>query len=98
MAIKRKRQQPPERTSGQRELPIGQTDSFDGVVAVVHFVTGFKDDAEPPAAKALHRLEVRQVPGGRTRDTLVDNWCDQAGNLTEGRNHCPQGGLLSSKM
>ncbi|TNN39637.1 hypothetical protein EYF80_050195 [Liparis tanakae] len=43
-----------------RGVPVGQTDPFDGVVAVVHFVAGFKHDTEPPAAEALHRLEVRQ--------------------------------------
>lgn len=46
-------------------LPVGQTDSFDGVVAVVHLVASFKHDPEPPAAEALHRLEVGQVPGER---------------------------------
>lgn len=43
-------------------LPVGQTDPFDGVVAVIHFVTCFKHDTEPPATEALHRLKVRQVP------------------------------------
>lgn len=50
-------------------LPVGQTDSFDGVVAVVHFVSGFKHNTEPPAAKALYWLEVRQVP--EEEDTVV---------------------------
>lgn len=43
-------------------LPVGQTDPFDGVVAVIHFVACFKHDTEPPAAETLHRLKVRQVP------------------------------------
>lgn len=52
--------------AGERLLPVGQTDPFDGVVAVVHFVAGFKHNAEPPAAKALHGLKVGQVPEERT--------------------------------
>lgn len=48
--------------------PVGQTDPFDCVVAVVHLVAGFKHDTEPPAAEALHRLEVRQVSGRRHID------------------------------
>ncbi len=44
---------------GQRErIPVGQTDSFDGVVAVIYFVAGFKHNTEPPTAEALHRLKV----------------------------------------
>lgn len=57
--------------TGYKRLPVGQTDSFDGVVAVVDFVAGFKHNAEPPAAKALHRLKVSQIPGGgKKRDSL----------------------------
>lgn len=51
--------------SRREALPIGQADSFDGVVAVVHFVAGFKHNAKPPTAKALHWLKVCQVPGER---------------------------------
>lgn len=43
--------------------PVGQTDPFDSIIAVVHFVAGFKYDAEPTTAKALHGLKVGQVPG-----------------------------------
>ena len=50
----------------QEALPAGQTDSFDGVVAVVNLVSGFKHDPEPPAAEALHRLKISQVPGENT--------------------------------
>ena len=56
---------------GEREaLPVGQTDSFDSVVAVVHLVAGFKHDTEPAAAETLHRLKVSQVPGERHRRSL----------------------------
>lgn len=47
------------------EIPVGQPDPFDSIIAVVHFVAGFKHNAEAPTAKALHGLKVSQVPGGR---------------------------------
>lgn len=47
-------------------LPVGKTNSFDGVVAVVDFVAGFKHNTEPPTAKALYWLKVSQIPGQKT--------------------------------
>lgn len=53
-------------SSERAQLPVGQTDPFDGIVAVIHFVAGFKHNAESPAAEALHWLKVGQVPGEKT--------------------------------
>lgn len=56
-------------------IPVGQTDPFDSIIAVVHFVAGFKYNAEPTTAKALHGLKVSQVPG-------EDIWVSKEGSLT----------------
>lgn len=39
-------------------LPVGEPDPLDGVIAVIYFVSGFKDNPEAPTAQALDWFKV----------------------------------------
>lgn len=46
-------------------LPVGQSDPFDGIVAVIYFISGFKNHSKTSSTQTLNWFEICQISGNR---------------------------------
>jgi len=49
------------RSQQAQSVPVRQTDPFDSIVAVIHFIFGFKNDSKTSTAQTLNWFKICQI-------------------------------------